>query len=79
MQIKPFKHKTGSTTWKLSCDNTVFDGDFALVFIVPNMKVRRLMLLVIHVDNDSVETADFGHNPYFYTKESPPKSGNSFL
>ena len=62
MQVKPFKYQTGSATRQLACDDTVLNGNLALVFVVPYMKMRRLMLLIIHVDNDTVKTTYFWHN-----------------
>ena len=65
VQIQPFIHQFQGSSRKTSCNDSVFNGNYCFVIVVPYMKMRRLMLIHIHINDYSIKTAYFRHIFYF--------------
>ena len=62
MQVEPLIDEAQGAAGHFTTDNAVLDGHLSLVFVVPNVEVRWIMVINIHVDDDSVEFAYLWHN-----------------
>ena len=70
MKIPPLENERHSTTRHFTIHIAVCDSNGYLVPRVPDMKVSRLMLTVIHGDDDSEESAKYRHSRILH--DGPP-------
>ena len=62
MERGPFKHECQGPTWELATvDFQRFDENQRLRARVLGMKVRRLMIIIEHLDHDAKKPADLRH------------------
>jgi hypothetical protein len=59
MKFHPFDQETQGSLGEGTSDETRLDLDQYLLILVPRMEVRRVMIAVVHVHDDSVETAHY--------------------
>ena len=62
MQIKPLIDQIQCPTRKAAGDYTISNCDNGFVVLIPHMKMRRIVLIHVHIDNDSVESTNFRHS-----------------
>lgn len=61
MQIKPFEYQPQCPPWHFTTHDTVFNSYLSLIIIIPHMKVWRIVVINIHVNDDSIEFANLRH------------------
>ena len=63
MQVEPLIDEAQGAARHFATDDAVLDGHLGLVFVVlPDVEVRRIMVINIHIDDDSVGFAYLWHN-----------------
>ena len=68
MDFRPFEEHTECSLRHLAFDDPRFDLHYDLLVLVPGMKMRRIMIIVIHEDNNAIESADLRHSlPFIST------------
>ena len=61
MKIDPFEQDTQRSPGKLAGHFARGDFDGDLVLSTSGMDMRRIVIVVVHEDDDAVEAADDGH------------------
>jgi len=56
VKFHPLIQQSQGSLRKRTLDEAGLDFDQHILTLVPRMKVRRFMIAVVHVDNDSIET-----------------------
>ena len=72
----PFHRKSEGFRREVSFEDTeAIDGDNCLILIIHNVKMRRIMIVKIHLDQNAVETAYRRHERTLTTRFSVVNAG----